>query len=104
MPGEAFGLYTHQRNNRTRSIALIIGLFLMVYLTAWGMMLVGYGYVGVPRGRTVMGFVNQRFWSWLPLITLATGAWVFVGFQVNVKLIEAVSGAEGVTRAAVESK
>ncbi|SFB83209.1 heat shock protein HtpX [Bosea sp. CRIB-10] len=100
MPGEAFGLYTHQRNNRTRSIALIIGLFLMVYLTVWGMMLVGYGYVGVPRGYTVTSFVGQRFWSWLPFITLATGAWVFIGFQINVKLIEAVSGAEGVTREA----
>lgn len=100
MPGEAFGLYTHQRNNRTRSIALIIGLFLMVYLTVWGVMLVGYGYVGVPRGYTVTSFVGQRFWSWLPFITLATGAWVFIGFQINVKLIEAVSGAEGVTREA----
>jgi heat shock protein HtpX len=100
MPGEAFGLYTHQRNNRTRSIALIIGLFLMVYLTVWGVMLVGYGYVGVPRGLTVMSFVGQRFWSWLPFITLGTAAWVFIGFQINVKLIEAVSGAEGVTREA----
>lgn len=72
----------------------------MVYLTVWGVMLVGYGYVGVPRGRTVMDVVNQRFWAWLPFVTLGTAAWVLIGFRVNVALIEAVSGAEGVTREA----
>jgi heat shock protein HtpX len=98
MTGEAFGLYTHQRNNRIRSGFLIVGLFLMVYLTAYGLILVGYGYAGVPRGRTVSSAASQLFWSWLPFITLATGAWVLIGFKVNVGLIEAVSGAEGVTR------
>ncbi len=98
MPGEAFGLYTHQRNNRIRSVALIIGLFLMVYLTVWGLFLVGYGYLGVPRGRSVMSVVNQRFWSWLPFVTLGTAAWVLIGFRINVGLIESVSGAKGITR------
>lgn len=98
MPGEAFGLYTHQRNNRIRSIALIIGLFLLVYLTVWGLILVGYGFSGVPRGRTVTSASGQLFWSWLPFITLGTAAWVLIGFRVNVGLIEAVSGAKGITR------
>ncbi|WP_332680886.1 M48 family metallopeptidase [Bosea sp. (in: a-proteobacteria)] len=98
MPGEAFGLYTHQRNNRIRSIALIIGLFLLVYLTVWGLILVGYGYSGVPRGRTVSSAAGQLFWSWLPFLTLGTAAWVLIGFKINVGLIEAVSGAKGIAR------
>ena len=43
MPGTAFGLYTHQRNNRIRSGFLLAGLFLLVYLTVWGLLLVEGG-------------------------------------------------------------
>ena len=72
MPGEAFGLYTHQRNNRIRSNFLLVGLFLLVYLTVWGLLLVAYGYGGVPRGRSAFSEAGRTFLSWLPVITLAT--------------------------------
>lgn len=95
---QAFGLYTHQRNNRIRSNLLIAGLFLLVYLTVWGLLLVGYGYGGVPYGRSAFGEANRIFRSWFPLITLATMLWVFVGFRMNVAMIGAVTGAKGVAR------
>lgn len=98
MPGEAFGLYTHQRNNRIRSNFLLVGLFLLVYLTVWGLLLVAYGYGGVPRGRSAFSEAGRTFLSWLPVITLATLAWIFIGFRVNVALIGAVSGAKGISR------
>lgn len=98
MPGTAFGLYTHQRNNRIRSGFLLAGLFLLVYLTVWGLLLVGYGYGGVPRGSSAFGAAARTFWSWLPFVTIATGAWIFIGFRINVGLIGAISGAKGVTR------
>lgn len=100
MVGQAFGLYTHQRNNRIRSGFLIAGLFLLVYLTSYGLILMGYGYGGVPRGRTVSGETWRLFWNWLPFITMAAGAWVFIGFRMNVGLISAVTGSQGVTREA----
>ena len=95
---EAFGLYTHQRNNRIRSNFLIAGLFLLVYITTWGLLLVAYGYFGVPYGRSAFGEANRIFRSWFPLITAATMLWVFIGFRVNVALIGAVTGAKGVAR------
>lgn len=98
MPGQAFGLYTHQRQNRIRSGFLLAGLFLLVYLTVWGLILVGYGYGGVARGSSVFGEAWQLFLSWLPFITIATGAWVFIGFRINVGLIGAISGAKGISR------
>lgn len=98
MPGEAFGLYTHQRNNRIRSNFLLAGLFLLVYLTVWGLLLVGYGYGGVPGGRSAFGEAGHTFLSWLPAITIATAAWIFLGFRINVALIGAVSGAKGISR------
>lgn len=95
---QAFGLYTHQRNNRIRSNFLIAGLFLLVYLTTWGLLLVAYGYGGVPRGQTAFGEANRIFRSWFPFITLATILWVFIGFRINVALIGAVTGAKGITQ------
>ncbi|KFC75600.1 Protease HtpX-like protein precursor [Bosea sp. LC85] len=98
MPGQAFGLYTHMRNNRIRSGFLIAGLFLLVYLTSYGLILIAYGYGGVARGQSVYSETIRLFWSWFPFITLAAAAWVFIGFKVNVGLIGAVTGASGVTR------
>jgi heat shock protein HtpX len=98
MLGQAFGLYTHMRNNRIRSGFLIAGLFALAYLTAWGLILIAYGYGGVPRGRSAFGEAGRVFWSWFPLITLGTMAWVFVGFRINVGIIGAVSGAKGIAR------
>lgn len=98
MPGQAFGLYTHQRNNRIRSGFLIVGLFLLVYLTVYGLMLMGYGYGGVGRGRSVYTETARLFWSWFPFISLAAGAWVLIGFRVNVGLVSSVTGATSVTR------
>lgn len=98
MPGQAFGLYTHMRNNRIRSGFLIAGLFLLVYLTSYGLILIAYGYGGVARGQSVYSETIHLFRSWFPFITLAAAAWVFIGFKVNVGLIGAVTGAKGVTR------
>ncbi len=95
---EAFGLYTHQRNNRIRSNFLIAGLFVLVYVMAWGLLLVAYGYGGVPYGRSAFGEASRIFRSWFPLITAATMLWVFIGFRINVALIGAVMGAKGIAR------
>ncbi|MEN5083292.1 M48 family metallopeptidase [Bosea sp. TWI1241] len=97
MPAQAFGLYTHQRSNRIRSRLLIAGLFLLVYLSCWGLMLVAYGYGGSPY-RDPISDASASFVSWLPYITLATGAWVLIGFKTNVALIGSVTGARGITQ------
>jgi heat shock protein HtpX len=98
MVGQAFGLYTHQRNNRVRSGFLLVGLFALVYLTTWGLLLMGLGYSGVPRGRTAFGEAGRLFWSWLPFITIGTGVWIVIGYRINVGLIASVSGAKDVSR------
>lgn len=95
---QAFGLYTHQRNNRIRSGFLIAGLFVLVYVTTWGLLLVGYGYGGVSRGNSAFGEAGRTFWAWLPAITVVTAGWVYAGFKINVGLIGLLSGAKGVTR------
>ncbi len=42
----AYGLYTHIRSNRRRSIALLIGLFFLVYLMVYAGALLAEGWLG----------------------------------------------------------
>ena len=98
MTGQAFGLYTHQRNNRIRSRLLIAGLFLLVYATSFGMILMALGYLGVSPGESAFSESWSVFKSCFPLLTIATVVWVFIGFKINVGIIGSLAGAKGVTR------
>lgn len=96
MPAQAFGLYTHQRNNRIRSNLLIAGLFGLAYAATYGLFLIGYGFAGGPGDP--LREASAGFLKALPFVTLATIAWVFIGFRANVALIGMMTGAQGVTR------
>ncbi len=100
MIGEAFGLYTHIRNNRIRSRLLLVGLFLLAYLASFGGILAATGFSGVPRGGEPFGYAMQSFISALPFITAGVALWIFVGYRINVAMIGAVTGAKGLERAA----
>jgi heat shock protein HtpX len=98
MTGQAFGLYTHQRNNRIRSRLLIAGLFLLVYATSFGMILMALGYLGAAPGESAFSESWSVFKACFPVLTIATVVWVFIGFKVNVGIIGSLAGAKGVTR------
>ncbi|KRE06501.1 peptidase M48 Ste24p [Bosea sp. Root381] len=89
MVGQAFGLYSHMRNNRIRSRFLIAGLFALVYLMTWGLLLMALG---------SFEEAGRQFLAWLPFVTLGAGAWVFIAFRINVGLIGALSGSQGLSR------
>ncbi|MGL4727302.1 MAG: M48 family metallopeptidase [Bosea sp. (in: a-proteobacteria)] len=90
---EAFGLYTHIKSNQRRSVMLIIGLFLLAYLASFGIILISLGYMGGNTGDAFKHWI--AYW---PFITLGVGAWVFIGYKVNVGLIAMVTGAKGLDR------
>ena len=95
---EAFGLYTHIRSNRRRSVALLIGLFILAYLASFGVILISIGYSGMPVKGSVTDEATLTFLGFWPFITLGVCAWVFIGYRVNVGLIAAVTGAKGLDR------
>jgi heat shock protein HtpX len=96
----AFGLYTHIRANRVRSVVLIAGLFVLVYLltyaTALGLR--AYFQPGDPLSFYLRqaGFDLLRF---SPLVTLGAGLWIVAAYGVNQALIDLVTGAVPVSRA-----
>jgi heat shock protein HtpX len=95
----AYGLYSHIQSNRRRSIALLIGLFFLIYVLV-------YAGAQVAEALSVDADINtlmQRAWSDLvsaaPLATLGTALWVVVAYFFHQSMIDAVTGAREVTRA-----
>ncbi|HRE21352.1 MAG TPA: M48 family metallopeptidase [Rhabdaerophilum sp.] len=96
--GGAFGLYTHIRNNRVRSIFLVAALFFLVAMVTYGVTLVGVGmkYAGPVSG--IMSYAAKIFWGYLPFAFGATALWVGIGYVSNTAMISWATGAQDVTR------
>src|SRR5215207_1052490 len=99
----AFGLYTHIQANRRRSVALVIGLFVLVYVLTFAFALLFRALeLGPPTpGGAVQDYLRAaaRDLLWLsPIVTAATALWVWVASRFHQGLIDAVTGSEGVAR------
>jgi heat shock protein HtpX len=94
----AYGLYTHIQSNKRRSVALLFGLFFLVYLMVYAGALFGETmYVDAP-----LGVIMQRAWRDLvvaiPFATVGTVIWLVIAYYFHQKLIDAVTGGREVTR------
>ncbi len=98
MTGEAFGLYTHIRNNRIRSRLLLVGLFLLAYLASFGGILAATGMGGAYGRQSPFEAAFSTFIAALPFITAGVALWIFIGYRINVAIIGAVTGAKGLER------
>ncbi len=99
----AFGLYTHIRSNRRRSVALVAGLLFLVYLITYAVALLARVWWGLPADvpLSLEGYLvaalRDCLW-WLPAATLGTLAWVALSYWFHQTLIDLVTGSEGLTR------
>jgi heat shock protein HtpX len=106
MIGEAFGLYTHIRNNTLRSRMLLVGLFFLAYLASFGGILAANGiltptgFTELPPGADPFSYALKSFVTALPFITVGVALWIFIGYRANVAMIGALTKARGLERSA----
>ncbi|MGH6726902.1 MAG: M48 family metalloprotease [Pseudolabrys sp.] len=101
----AYGLYTHIQSNKRRSIALLIGLFFLVYVMVFAGALLaealtargGYNYGG-PSLDYLIRAAEFDFFKALPFATVGTVIWIFIAYRFHQSMIDAVTGARPVTR------
>ncbi len=95
----AYGLYSHIQSNRRRSVALLVGLFFLVYVLVYAGALTAEALSVDADLNTLM----QRAWSDLisaaPVATLGTALWVVIAYFFHQNMIDAVTGGRAVTRA-----
>ncbi|PAY07621.1 peptidase M48 Ste24p [Bradyrhizobium sp. UFLA03-84] len=95
----AYGLYTHIASNKFRSMLLLAGLFLLIYVLVYAGALVAE--VMIDSGRTVDYYLTRAsrdLVSALPWATIAAVAWIVIAYLFHQKMIDAVTGGESVTR------
>lgn len=94
----AFGLYSHIASNRRRSIALLVGLFFLVYLMVFaGALLAEALSVDAP-----LDWLAAQAWRDLvaafPFATAGAIVWVLIAYKFHQAMIDAVTGGREVTR------
>jgi heat shock protein HtpX len=95
----AYGLYTHIASNRFRSMVLLAGLFLLIYVIVYAGALI-IEVVNNSNG-TVDYYLRVALADVIRTLPYSTGAaalWIVIAYFFHQKIIDAVTGGEDVTR------
>ncbi|MGB8398771.1 M48 family metallopeptidase [Bradyrhizobium sp.] len=95
----AYGLYTHIASNKLRSMLLLAGLFLLIYVLVYAGALIaevvinGNGSVDYYLMAALRDLISA-----FPYATFAAALWIMIAYFFHQNMIDAVTGGEDVTR------
>jgi heat shock protein HtpX len=95
----AYGLYTHIASNRFRSMLLLAGLFVLVYVVVYAGALIAD--VVIDGGEPVQYYLAAASRDLVTAFPYATGAvalWIVIAYFFHQSMVDAVTGGEDVTR------
>ncbi len=95
----AYGLYTHIASNKFRSMLLLAGLFLLIYVLVYAGALIAE--VVIDSDRSVDYYLMRAARDLVTAFPYATGAaalWIVIAYFFHQSMIDAVTGGEDVTR------
>src|SRR5438105_6899993 len=94
----AYGLYTHIQSNKRRSIALLIGLFFLVYVMTFAGALMAEALTGDAALDFLLRAAQRDFVYALPWVTIGTALWILVAYKFHQSMIDAVTGGREISR------
>src|SRR5215217_4982341 len=94
----AFGLYTHIQSNKRRSIALLIGLFFLVYVLTYAGALLAEALTGDASLDYLLTAALRDLAYALPWVTIGTALWILIAYKFHQTMIDAITGGREVTR------
>ncbi len=95
----AYGLYTHIASNKFRSMLLLAGLFLLVYVLVYAGALLAE--VLINSNGSVDYYLRAAFRDLItaaPYATVIAALWIVIAYFFHQNMIDAVTGGEDVTR------
>jgi heat shock protein HtpX len=95
----AYGLYSHIQSNRRRSVALLIGLFFLVYVLVYAGALTAEAISVDADLNTLMLLAWNDLIKAAPIATIGTALWVAIAYFFHQSMIDALTGGREVTRA-----
>ena len=94
----SYGLYTHIQSNKRRSVALLIGLFLLVYVLVYAGAIAGEALSYDASPEWYLRKAWQDLLEAAPFATIGTAIWIVIAYYFHQSMIDAVTGAQDVTR------
>src|SRR5215208_32066 len=94
----AFGLYSHIQSNKRRSVALLIGLFFLVYVMTYAGALIAEALTGNASLDYLMAAALRDLVYALPWVTVGTALWIVIAYKFHQAIIDAITGGREVTR------
>jgi heat shock protein HtpX len=94
----AYGLYSHIQSNRRRSIALLIGLFFLVYVLVYAGALLAAALSLDADLNTLMQIAWIDLLKAAPFATIGTAAWIVIAYYFHQNMIDAVTGGRDIER------
>ena len=95
--GGAYGLYTHIRANRIRSVILLAGFIVLLHALQYSILLIVNAFSGGDL-EYIFRAAGEQFWSTWPLAMLLALAWFVIAFFGYRAVIRSATGARSVTR------
>ncbi|MGD9839135.1 MAG: M48 family metalloprotease [Afipia sp.] len=95
----AYGLYTHIASNKVRSMLLLGGLFLLVYVMVFAGALLAE--VALNSNRPFDAYITlagRDLIKAFPFATIGAAAWIVIAYFFHQNIIDAVTGGHDVTR------
>jgi heat shock protein HtpX len=95
----AYGLYTHIASNRFRSMLLLAGLFVLVYVMVYAGALIAevLGNSGASVDYYLMAGLRDLILAF-PYATGGAALWIVIAYFFHQRIVDAVTGGEDVTR------
>ena len=94
----AYGLYSHIQSNRRRSIALLIGLFFLVYVLVYAGALLAAALSFDADLNTLMQIAWIDLLKAAPFATIGAAAWIVIAYYFHQSIIDAVTGGREIER------
>src|SRR5215471_11231188 len=94
----AYGLYTHIQSNKRRSVALLVGLFLLVYVMTYAGALLAEALSGDASLDYLLRAALRDFVASVPFVTIGTALWILIAYKFHQSMIDAMTGGHEVTR------
>jgi heat shock protein HtpX len=94
----AFGLYTHIQSNKRRSVALLIGLFILVYVLVFAGALIAEGLTRNAPLQYLLYAARYDFLLAAPWATGGTIVWVLIAYKFHQSMIDSMTDAQEISR------
>src|SRR5580692_2335863 len=95
----AYGLYTHIQSNKRRSIALLAGLFFLVYVMVFAGALVAEALSYQASLDYLLRHALHDLIVAAPFATIGTIVWIVIAYYFHQSMIDGLTGGHEVTRA-----